>query len=93
MELDLEQRQDLDQRHADALKRLKAKRDFRNHLAAYVIVNAMLLAVWALSGGGYFWPGWILAGWGIGVAFNAYGVYLERPITEADIQREMDRSR
>lgn len=93
MELQLEQGQDFDQRHTDALKRLKAKRDFRNHLAAYVIVNAMLVVVWVLAGGGYFWPGWVLAGWGIGVAFNAYGVYLERPITEADIQREMDRSR
>ena len=93
MDLDRDHAQDFEQRHAEALKRLKAKRDFKNHLAAYIIVNAMLVTVWVLAGGGYFWPGWILAGWGIGVAFNAYGVYFERPITEADVRREMDRTR
>lgn len=25
----------------------------------------MLVAVWALSGGGHFWPGWVMIGWGL----------------------------
>ena len=37
-----------------ALKRLKEKRDFWGHLSVYVIVNAILIAIWAMSGAGPF---------------------------------------
>jgi hypothetical protein len=74
-----------------ALKRVKNKRDFRNHAAIYVIVNGMLVAIWAASGGGSFWPIWPLLGWGVGLAFNAWAVFFERPITEDDIRKEMER--
>ncbi|NLG65779.1 MAG: 2TM domain-containing protein [Actinobacteria bacterium] len=76
-----------------ALRRLKKKRDFSTHLVSYVIINAVLVLIWYLSGRGYFWPMWVMIGWGIGLAFNGYDVYLRREITEADIQREMQRSR
>jgi len=78
-------------RRTAAVKRLKDKRDFRNHVAAYLIVNSMLVAIWALSSGGYFWPIWPILGWGIGLAFNAWAVYFQRPITEDDIRKEMER--
>lgn len=82
-----------DQR-ARALKRLEAKREFRQHATAYVVVNIVLVVIWALtSNGGYFWPIWPILGWGIGLAFHAWGTYGERPITEADIQREMERGK
>ncbi len=74
-----------------AIKRVKAKRDFKNHLGVYVIINALLIGIWALSGGGYFWPVWPILGWGIGLAFNAWAVYFQRSITEAEINREMGR--
>jgi 2TM domain len=82
-----------EERREAAVKRLKDKREFRNHVAAYVLVNGLLVAIWALSGGGYFWPIWVIAGWGIGLAFNAWAVYFERPITEDDIRKEMERDR
>ena len=75
-----------------AVRRLEAKRDFRNHVAIYVIVNALLVVIWAATGAGYFWPIWPIAGWGIGLAFNAWVVFFERPITEDEIRREMERS-
>jgi hypothetical protein len=84
---------DDEERREAAVKRLKDKRDFRNHVAAYVLVNALLVAIWAFSGGGYFWPVWVIAGWGVGLAFNAWAVYFERPITEDDIRKEMERDR
>lgn len=37
-------------------------------LVAFVAVNLVLVAVWALAGGGYFWPIWSILGWGIGLA-------------------------
>ena len=75
-----------------AVKRVKAKRDFKTHVAVYILVNALLVTIWATNGAGYFWPVWPLAGWGVGLALNAWTVYFEQPITEDDIQREMSRS-
>ncbi len=47
---------------------------FRTHLTVYLVVNAFLIAVWAASGGGYFWPIWPILGWGIGVWSHAAAV-------------------
>ena len=44
---------------------------FRIHFAIYIIVNVMLIGIWAASGGGYFWPIWPILGWGIGVGCHA----------------------
>jgi class 3 adenylate cyclase len=43
----------------------------RIHTTIYVVVNVMLIAIWAASGGGYFWPIWPILGWGIGVGAHA----------------------
>ena len=82
---------DHDERREAAYKRVKDKRDFRNHVAIYVIVNTLLVVIWAVSGAGYFWPIWPIAGWGVGLAFNAWAVYFERPISDDDVRREMER--
>ena len=47
------------------------RRAFRAHLTPFVVVNLMLIAVWALSGAGPFWPAWVLLGWGIPLALHA----------------------
>lgn len=85
-------REDNDDRREAAIKRLKAKRDFRTHVVVYLLVNALLVGIWAVNGGGYFWPGWPILGWGIGLALNGWSVYFEKPITEDEIRREMDGS-
>ena len=82
---------DLEGRREAAAKRVKAKREFKNHVAVYLIVNALLVVIWAASGQGYFWPVWPIAGWGVGLAFNAWSAYFERPISEDEIRREMER--
>ena len=43
----------------------------RIHATTYLLVNLMLIAIWAAAGGGYFWPIWPILGWGIGVASHA----------------------
>ena len=47
------------------------RREFRAHLASFVAVNLLLIAIWALTGAGYFWPIWPILGWGIGIASHA----------------------
>jgi hypothetical protein len=37
----------------------------RPDLGPYVAVSLMLVAIWALTGMGYFWPIWPILGWGI----------------------------
>ena len=51
-------------------------------------VNLLLIAVWAL-GRGYFWPIWPILGWGVALALHYWTVFLQRPISEDEIRREM----
>jgi fatty acid desaturase len=73
-----------------AIKRLREKRDFKSHLIAYVLVNAALIVIWAMTTASYtfFWPAFPLLGWGIGLAFHAWNVYGTRP-SEEQVQREI----
>ena len=81
----------------EALRRLKKKRDFRGHLLVYLLVNAMLWAIWGVmfaSVGVWFpWPLFATFGWGIGLVFHAWDAYGRRPFTEEDIRREASRLR
>ncbi len=73
-----------------AIRRIRAKREFRAHFAVYLSVNALLVLIWAITSGGFFWPVWPMLGWGIGVASHAARVYLgPAEISEAEIEREL----
>jgi hypothetical protein len=80
-----------------ALDRLKKKAEFRSHLTSYILVNALLVGIWALTSGvgSYFWPIWPILGWGLGIGFHAwetFGPQSQGP-SEDKIRREMDRLR
>ena len=47
------------------------RQTFKTHLTLYLLVNLLLIGIWAASGAGYFWPIWSILGWGIGVAAHA----------------------
>lgn len=72
-----------------ALKRLERQSKLRADMVAYVVINAFLVGVWAVTDRGYFWPGWVLAGWGVLLLLDVWNVYFRRPITEADVDREV----
>jgi hypothetical protein len=76
-----------------ALRRIRKRRDFKTHLFIYAIVNACLWGIWAATGAGFPWPVFPMLAWGIGVGANAWDVYLRPPITEREVQDEMQRLR
>ena len=79
--------------YEQARKRAQKKHKFRGDVAAYVAINAVLIGVWAATGFGYFWPGWVLAGWGVFLVLDAWNIFYRRPVTEADIERELGNQR
>lgn len=74
-----------------AVKRLRERRDFGSHLITFLVINAAIVAVWAATAQGYFWPAWIIGGWGIGLVLHAWEVFWRKPVTEADVEREVER--
>jgi hypothetical protein len=84
--------QDATRRHAIA--RVKAKRDFMSLLGTAALVVVIVVIIWAASGAGAFWPGWVMLGFGIALFFSGMRAYgpSRGPITEAEIQREIDKS-
>ena len=50
----------------------RRRRELREHVFSYVIVNAMLVAVNWISSGKLTWAVWPILGWGVGLAFHAW---------------------
>lgn len=90
-----------DQRRESAIASLKRKRKFAEDLFAYLAVNGVLWLIWLLTGAGvdgYLpWPAWVSIIWGFLLAIDAWRAYgrgpvgRDRPITEAEIERELGR--
>ena len=72
----------------DSRHRVQAGREFESHFVAYLMVNAVLVAVWVVTGAGYFWPGWVIAAWGAALVLYDGYVYLANAL-----RRPNERSR
>ena len=84
-----------DQLRAAAVKRIKDKRNALSVVGVFVIVSILLTAIWALSGGGYFWPIWAMVGMGIASLFILWGTFgpQNRQPSEQEIAEEMRKMR
>jgi hypothetical protein len=76
-----------------ALRRLKSKRDLVTHALVYVLVNTMIVVIWAVTTSGFFWPAFPMAIWGVGLLLNAWDVWRGDGFSEAQIAREVSRLR
>jgi hypothetical protein len=75
-----------------AIQRLKMKEDFKGIVAGGALAIGVAVVIWALGDGGYFWPMWVMLGVGIGVVAQGWKAYgPSNQITEADVQREMQK--
>jgi hypothetical protein len=75
-----------------AIQRLKMKQDFKGLLGGGIFAIVVTVVIWALGEGGYFWPVWVCLGVAIAVVAQGWKVYgPSNRITEADVQREMEK--
>lgn len=82
-----------------AIRQLKRKREFRDHLGWFIFVNAVLWAIWALppnsADTGDLWPAWVTGIWGVFLLSHAWRVYraVDEGPSERQIEQEMTRLR
>jgi hypothetical protein len=78
-----------------ALQRLKKRRDLKAHTVVFTLVNLAVWGIWvavsANSGSWWPWPIFVTLFWGIGLVMNAWDVYVRKPITEQELQHEIER--
>ena len=75
-----------------AIQLLKMKQDFKGLAGGGLFAVVIVVAIWALSGGGYFWPVWVMLGAAIAIVSTGWKAYgPANRITEDDVQREMSR--
>ena len=93
----------VDEAREHAVASLKRKRKFAQDLVAYVAVNGLLWLIWLFTGrstgGSIPWPAWVSLVWGFFLALDGWRAYgrwpasLNTPITEVEIDREVERTR
>ncbi|MGA8015964.1 MAG: 2TM domain-containing protein [Candidatus Dormiibacterota bacterium] len=76
-----------------ARQRLRQRRALEGNLIAWLVVSAVVIAIWATNGGGYFWPGWVVGPWALGLLLHAWESFGRRPITVLDVEREASQLR
>ena len=57
-----------------ACRRCGRSRHARRHgseWAPFLQVSALLIAIWAVSGAGYFWPAWVMVWWGFALVMKS----------------------
>ena len=75
-----------------AKKRAGAKLRFYIHLSVYITVITLLAIINLSTSADYLWFKWPLIGWGIGVLFQAMGVFVfsgKSSVPERMIEKEM----
>ncbi|MFC1946148.1 2TM domain-containing protein [Chloroflexota bacterium] len=90
----MSQRMTEEQIYEEASKRVKNRRKFYSGLGTYIVVNIVLVVIWALSGQGYMWFLWPLGVWGVFVLGDYLRIFvLGRGSDHEAIQKEAEKMR
>ncbi len=73
-----------------AYRRAGAKLGFYIHLVAYVTVNPFLAFINYRTTPGYLWFWWPLFGWGIGLIFHWFAVFIGPRLMQQLFRRELE---
>jgi fatty acid desaturase len=65
-----------DEIYKQASKKVRDKKRFYRDLTTYLIVNAVLVVIWALTGRGYPWFLWPLGIWGAFVLGHFLSIFV-----------------
>ena len=81
-----------DEIYKQASKRVKERKRFYSGLVTYLIVNAVLIVIWALSGRGYPWFLWPLGIWGAFVVGDFLRTFVfDKGSDEEAINKEVEK--
>jgi hypothetical protein len=81
-----------EQIYEEASKRVKERKRFYGGLATYLIVNAVLVVIWALSDQGYMWFLWPLGIWGVFVLGDYLRIFVfGKGSDQQAIEREVEK--
>ena len=74
---------------------MEVKLGFLIHLAVYVIVNILLVAINLMTVSKYLWFIWVLLGWGVGLSCHGLAVFflgegspVKRRLIEKEIRKQ-----
>jgi UPF0716 family protein affecting phage T7 exclusion len=76
-----------------AAVRVRDRRALRQHAATSAGISVVLVVIWALTGAGLFWPGFVMAALGLSLVARTVRIASDRPITDEEIDRELQRTR
>jgi len=66
-----------EQIYEEAKKRVSAKRKFYRDLVAYVVINSLLVIIWAFPAGrGYPWFWFPIGGWGLFIIIDYFKAFV-----------------
>jgi len=75
-----------------ARQRAEDKAGFFVHLGIYLAVNAFFWVIWWFTGpGGFPWPVFIMAAWGIGVVAHGIGAFAGGSFVDRMAEKEYQR--
>jgi len=80
-----------DSARQQAIQRLHQRRGFLNYVIGAIVISLFMVVIWALTGRGDFWPIWVMGGFAIGLIFYGVNLAMNKPLTEDQIQREMQK--
>ena len=76
--------------HDQARKNLQVRRHWQNSLMSMVVVSVLLVVIWAITGAGYFWPGWVIGAFAV-VMVLRYARSQRGPISQEEVEEEAHR--